>query len=472
MANPPNTTFTFINVSHPSELKRQEMVDHIRCSAMTNFGKMRRKRRAKAQKNEIVFELQASEEVAAVVPMSRIGIDAADPFEAGHLKWDAEATRLMGNIFGANNGQSPALLHAWQSVAFYDEFSFQTAKAIASLNGEKLRRGTLLVEDTPESLALHNKALQMLSKRLDDPQQHTSDSVIGAMSGLLTYDWTIGNFEGWNWHMSGLLKMINLRGGIRTLSREQMHITLAWTDICGAYAQDIAPHFPMPKTWQQAIEIDIDDENDVVPASSSDSIIRTWKEELPEYDAWISIFKLIVRLVPDHSIPANCWMEPIIHRLLSLRPMRHGIETRGAIIEEACRIGTLLFLSRSWREFGVLSIRTTLLRRNLLAMLRRYFAEWGRLRPLLLWVLVQAAQEAESQAERYQFNIRISMVMSKLNIADWDGLVEVLKGVVWSGEIADAAWEPGQRDLTSLIATQPQVEFENCIDFNLPKQDM
>jgi hypothetical protein len=51
-----------------------------------------------------------------------------------------------------------------------------------------LRTGQLLTEDTTESLQLHNKALTMINQRLDDPEQHTSESVIGSMTGFLTHD--------------------------------------------------------------------------------------------------------------------------------------------------------------------------------------------------------------------------------------------------------------------------------------------
>lgn len=51
-----------------------------------------------------------------------------------------------------------------------------------------LRSGLLLTEDTTESLQLYHKALEMISKKLTDPDEHTSDSVIGSMSGFLTHD--------------------------------------------------------------------------------------------------------------------------------------------------------------------------------------------------------------------------------------------------------------------------------------------
>jgi hypothetical protein len=45
-----------------------------------------------------------------------------------------------------------------------------------------------LLTDTTESLQLHTKALSLLREKVDDPTQHTSDGLIGGMSGFLIHD--------------------------------------------------------------------------------------------------------------------------------------------------------------------------------------------------------------------------------------------------------------------------------------------
>jgi hypothetical protein len=89
---PTKPVLTFINISHPEELKEQETINHVRCSAMSNFGRSRRGKAAR-RKQGVVFEI----DVPRSPPMSRIGVDTIDPFDSTHLKWDAETTFLMTN---------------------------------------------------------------------------------------------------------------------------------------------------------------------------------------------------------------------------------------------------------------------------------------------------------------------------------------------------------------------------------------
>jgi hypothetical protein len=154
-------------------------------------------------------------------------------------------------------------------------------------------------------------------------------------------------------------------------------------------------------------------------------------EELPERLDWITILDSIICLTTERERPWNKWFEAILHRLLSLRPLQSSeTPTRATIIEEVARIGTLLAIAPIWRTFGIHPVRTNALRLNLLAILNNYFAEWGQLRHLFLWVLMHATREADTQEEMRQFGTRMLMVMGKMNIKSWDELVKVVHLVV------------------------------------------
>jgi hypothetical protein len=176
------------------------------------------------------------------------------------------------------------------------------------------------------------------------------------------------------------------------------------------------------------------------------TVLDSWSEELPGSDSWLSIFKDLTRLFGNPQVPANSWMEPTIYRLLAFRPLETRI-TRDAIIEEVCRIGGLLFLAPLWRTFGVMAIRTACLRRNLLTLLQSHFAEWGLLHNLFLWTLVNAAREADSDREREQFVLMIVIVMRKIDVEDWSGLIDLLKGVIWDNAVKEKDWELVRKDV-------------------------
>jgi hypothetical protein len=107
-------------------------------------------------------------------------------------------------------------------------------------------------------------------------------------------------------------------------------------------------------------------------------------------------------------------MEPVLHRLLLLRPMQQDVTpTRASVIGEICRLGMLLFLAPTWRSFGIHPVRSRIIRQNLATVLDGHFVEWGKLRVLLLWTLAHAMRRAEEDNERAEFAIKLAMVMRK-----------------------------------------------------------
>jgi hypothetical protein len=91
-------TFTFINLSHPDDLKDQDTIDHIRCSAMTNFGKMRRKRERKGPKNQIVFEVRPVNDVQSKSEvLSSEGVDTFSPLIVNPMERDILTSKSMNN---------------------------------------------------------------------------------------------------------------------------------------------------------------------------------------------------------------------------------------------------------------------------------------------------------------------------------------------------------------------------------------
>lgn len=155
---------------------------------------------------------------------------------------------------------------------------------------------------------------------------------------------------------------------------------------------------------------------------------------------WITIFDDIVQLISLDSmfnerqlmlaITSGSWMEPTIYRLLSIRPLQQG-SNREHVMEEVCRLGTLLFLSPFWRALGQSPVRTAALSRNLLLVLLKNMVEWNELKPLLIWTLYFAAIETKDLAERSQFVLMLGILMSGMQLQEWDGLMEIVKEVLW-----------------------------------------
>ena len=117
-------------------------------------------------------------------------------------------------------------------------------------------------------------------------------------------------------------------------------------------------------------------------------------------------------------------------RLLVIRPLQQGNE-REHVIEEVCRLGTLLFLSPFWRMLGFGPVWTAAISRNLLLLLMKHMIEWKELKPLLVWVLYFAAIETNDLAERSQLVFMLAVVTGGMQLDDWDDIMHVVKSVLW-----------------------------------------
>ncbi|CAN9394156.1 unnamed protein product [Alternaria alternata] len=104
------TSFSFVNLTHPDDLKDENTRLHIRSLAMTEVGKSRRKPRTKRERNEIILEFRKPDEM-------RLGIERlggqADPFSPYPFDLDESARMLVANIFSPNTNHASQLLGSW-----------------------------------------------------------------------------------------------------------------------------------------------------------------------------------------------------------------------------------------------------------------------------------------------------------------------------------------------------------------------
>jgi len=159
---------------------------------------------------------------------------------------------------------------------------------------------------------------------------------------------------------------------------------------------------------------------------------------------WINIFDDVVQLISldkafnDEqlalAITSGSWMEPTLWRLLTMRPLQQGTD-REHVIEEVCRLGTLLYLSAHWRILGFGPVWTVVVSRNLMLILMKHMIEWKELKPLLVWVLYFAAIETSDLAERSQLVFMMAVVTGGMQLSDWDSIMDVIKSVVWNERV-------------------------------------
>lgn len=207
--------------------------------------------------------------------------------------------------------------------------------------------------------------------------------------------------------------------------------TLHRADICGCFSQDIPPRVPLPLPWVQSIAFPLIGDPNNIP----NPVQRMWRDEFPNTYEWLSVYDLLYTFIHELKRPCSLWMEPVLHRLLSLRPSKSAVDfTRASIVEDVCRIGSLLFLAPMWRLSGLHPVRTMQMRNNLLDLLKTHRVDWGQCRVILLWTLAQAVREAEKGIEQREFAIMLLMVSRQMRLFSWQDIIARVESVLSKGE--------------------------------------
>ncbi|KAF3032390.1 hypothetical protein E8E12_003484 [Didymella heteroderae] len=427
-------SFNFVNLKHPDDLKDGETQLRIRRLAMTEVGKARRKIKNKRGRNEIVLELR---KITHRQPdIDRLGSGRIDPFGRYPIELDDEARALVANIWNPNSTHASLLRGSWFPVGLDSPAAFHNTLANSQNFVFQKIRGAFPSQDNAQALVHHQKALRLARELLSDSTKYTSNEVLGTIVSFTCHHALLGSFAGGEWkqHQGALLKLIELRGGFDTIDQEHLRITVSWGDLMGSFAQDIPPSVPLPRRWE------VDSRSPPGTPRPHSAITLAWKQQLPMNLDWVTIFDDVVQLMYlDHAfnerqqelaVTSGSWMEPTMYRLLAIRPLLKD-DGRGNVLEEVCRLGTLLFLAPFWRALGHSPVWTAAISRNLQLVLVQYKTEWHGLKPLLVWTLYFAAVETSDLAERSQFVFMLAMVMSGMQLRSWDELMEVVKGVLW-----------------------------------------
>jgi hypothetical protein len=201
-----------------------------------------------------------------------------------------------------------------------------------------------------------------------------------------------------------------------------------------------------------------------------------WKQQLPMLVDWISIFDDIVELISlDQAFnedqlmlaaTSGSWMEPIMYRLLVMRPLQQG-NSRDHVIEEVCRLGTLLFLSPLWRSLGHSPVWTAAISHNLYLILIKDRVEWNELKPLLIWVLYFAAIETDDPVERRHFIFMLAILMSGMQLQEWEAMMQIIKRVLWVEKLYAVSDELIRDEVIHIVNQCPRdtILVDTSLDF-------
>ena len=87
--------FTFVNLSHPDELKDENTISRVRRLAMAHVGKARKIRNTHNKTFHNVFELDQPEcSLPDTIALSRVGLETLDPFASYPFNIGSHASNL------------------------------------------------------------------------------------------------------------------------------------------------------------------------------------------------------------------------------------------------------------------------------------------------------------------------------------------------------------------------------------------
>ncbi|KAL8694138.1 MAG: hypothetical protein Q9224_003625, partial [Gallowayella concinna] len=255
----------FINTNRPEDAKStaqrravrsQAAKDHSQSSGSSNDGPKRRRHR-KLLAVELEVAIDESESSKDDSPPRNIDYEASS-FVGDHpyrddiaVNVDYSAVLPPSHMPGAGWAYPfvpypeqefvPAILSHYLSEMAVDipELDHPGAKgALRSIWFPAVIANQATLNCTPEVLyKLKQDAITTINRGLQDPQLATSDQLIGAVAKMAAYE---AGFAGdevqYHMHMKGLVKMVELRGGLQSLGLNGLLARmLLWIDLNAAF---------------------------------------------------------------------------------------------------------------------------------------------------------------------------------------------------------------------------------------------
>ncbi|KAL4787894.1 hypothetical protein BJX76DRAFT_353693 [Aspergillus varians] len=285
-----------------------------------------------------------------------------------------------------------------------------------------------------DSLQLRTKAIKGLQRVLENLGDDFIESIILAVANLVCAEAAGANKEAAGAHMSGLRKLVYLRGGLDNL--EDLTIS---TIYCGDFMRGLLtrcpPAFPMSDAWkskvlQQSRAAQSIHENTALYPPGIRFFTSPWSRDL--HSGMRSSLRLFQRLAsyyesterePSMRAPIdNSLMIIGGHRLLSL-----SFSGTSASFQESLRLAMLVYcatriLDLQWINcvpFAVEDLRQSL--HSSLSILQDTACD------LLFWILFVGGMASQGLECHRWFVIRLGEAAERLAVTDWNTALSLLR---------------------------------------------
>ncbi|KAF8859223.1 hypothetical protein BDZ45DRAFT_368044 [Acephala macrosclerotiorum] len=375
-----------------------------------------------------------------------LGAEHTDPFANYPIKMNEGELWLMDQV---KTGKAPTLRtlrERWLPVAVRDAANFHQFLANACLYISRDRGEDL---DNTVAIAHHSLAIRSVNQKLSDPDLRTSDDVVIGVLCFICYSITQEDFHSVSIHLDGLHKVLRLRGGYDSVKNNPILVNLTYgVDMTRSLRQDTKPQFPLPEQMIRNVQNDQSADDFVFFPQTHHP--APWRQIFPTKNPIVTVFDEIQNAAEVAKMKATRnqeWrvanfvifrMYPTIHRLLSMG-LDPELDDQWSILQEASRLGIMLFMGEIRRQCGDLGVSTRLHVTKLKVFMEGLGStiDWASANILLLWIMFFGLLESWKLPEQDWYVESMHAVMARTTLQSWDAVVEKVKSFLWFDDIYD-----------------------------------
>ncbi|SMQ52354.1 unnamed protein product [Zymoseptoria tritici ST99CH_1A5] len=246
--------FRFLNFSNPQEAKNAQTRKSVRSHVTTGQHRNARKAAAESAKQSRKGSQPSSATVSDVdtdspdassptTPPLGAQLPRLNPLDLYPESWHSSLRPVMDHFINTMSVDVPEtdpstrefIRTQFMSLIFSDAASLHTLILLASSHYSKVRGQP---SHSIDILQLRGMAIQEINRALVDCQpsgRATSDRMIAAVGKMATYELLFGQRDAFHTHMTGLQRLVAMRGGLQTLGLNGfLERTLLWLDVNAA----------------------------------------------------------------------------------------------------------------------------------------------------------------------------------------------------------------------------------------------
>ncbi|KAL2060718.1 hypothetical protein VTL71DRAFT_9359 [Oculimacula yallundae] len=352
----------------------------------------------------------------------------------------------------------------WFNYALTDPAMFHATIMHAAMHQRVVNGGT----DHGEQVQLKRDTIKMVTQRLEDPVLSRSDFTIGAVVCLVLLEVRLfrkrqtsninvdqqnqeGNLELSNIHMSGLQKMIALRGGVEKLGLAGvLRRKILWGDLLNVTLSGGEPRFNMAPTIDHPLVdfVPFTTVNAAVPNNNAFDSIQSLSQGSCTCSIQFSTILASLRKISSQSnlegdvtgsLSDGIYLAErhLFYLLKNMDKFSTLHSPTCSSLGAACFIATQMYLYHTLRDFPfeVPIFQTFLQRLNVQLWdesKESVSIFWQGKEQMLLWVLTLGALSSVGDSKlRYIYTEKIRQVCRIMNVTHLEELTSRLSGVVW-----------------------------------------